>query len=427
MSGIGARLLGATRDERAALAWSFVYFFALLASYFVLRPMRDAVGTPYPLPQLFSITFVCMLVLVPAYGALVARYPRRAFLPLVYGVFIACLLVFYVLMRFDLGKAWRDVTFFVWVAVFNLYAVSVFWSFMSDIFDNTQARRLFGVIAAGGTSGTLVGSLFVIAFAKTLGVANLLLISAALLGVALVAITQLVPWARKQEQMRGWRSGEDAIGGSIFGGAVLISRSRFLVACCFLMFFGVAVGTLLYNAQQGYARIAIPDQAARSAYFGKIDFAINVLVLCVQLTLTRWILVKHGVGPMLVIPALMMIAGFSLLTASPVPILLTAVQVLTRAGNFSLIQPARESLFTRVDREARYKSKNFIDTVVYRATDVIVAFAYAGMTSVLGFTRGEIAWVGIGFAFCMLASVLWVVRLAKALPVDAHKSDEGRA
>jgi AAA family ATP:ADP antiporter len=427
MSGIGARLLGATRDERAALAWSFVYFFALLASYFVLRPMRDAVGTPYPLQYLFSITFVCMLVLVPAYGALVARYPRRAFLPVVYGAFIACLLVFYVLMRFDLGKAWRDVTFFVWVAVFNLYAVSVFWSFMSDIFDNAQARRLFGVIAAGGTTGTLLGSVFVIGFAKTLGVANLLLISAALLGVALIAITRLVPWAQRQEQVRGWRSGEDAIGGSIFGGALLISRSRFLVACCFMMFFGVAVGTLLYNAQQGYARMAIPDQAERSAYFGKIDFAINLLVLCVQLTLTRWILVKHGAGPMLVIPALMMIAGFSLLTASPMPLLLTAVQVLTRAGNFSLIQPGRESLFTRVDREARYKSKNFIDTVVYRATDVTIAFVYAGLTTMLGFTGKQIALVGIGFALCMLASVIWVVRLSKTLPPDAHEADEGRS
>jgi AAA family ATP:ADP antiporter len=419
------RFLGATRDEWPALAWSFIYFFSLLAGYFVLRPLRDALGTAHRLEWLFSGTFVVMLLMVPIYGALVSRLPRRRFLPIVYGFFIGCLLLFHVLLKLETGATIRSAAFFVWVAVFNLFAVSVFWSFMSDIFSAGQAKRFYGAIGAGGTIGAMVGSLLTLNLVEDLGVPNMLLVSAGLLAVSLVAIVRLVPWARAQEHRLGWRPGEDAIGGSIFGGARLIAGSRFLKAACVLMFFGVGVGTWIYNMQQGYARVAIPDAADRAQFFSRLDLAINFIVVLVQLTLTRFLLVRLGVGPMLLIPIAFVTFGFLALAANPIPALLATVQIGTRAGNFALLQPARESLFTRVDRESRYKSKNFIDTVVYRGGDVVFAWAFAFLAAAWGETTPLLAGLGIVLALAMGAGALWMIREQQRLPADAHGPQPG--
>jgi AAA family ATP:ADP antiporter len=414
--------LGASRHEWPALVWSFVYFFSLLAGYFVLRPLRDALGTAHRIEWLFSGTFVVMLLLVPVYGALVSRLPRRRFLPIVYGFFIACLLVFHVQLQVETGASLRSAAFFVWVAVFNLFAVSVFWSFMSDIFSTGQAKRFYGAIGAGGTSGAMVGSLLTINLVEHLGVPNMLLVSAALIGIALVAILRLVPWARAQEQRLGWQAGEDAIGGSVFGGARLILGSRFLQSACLMMFLGVAVGTWLYNMQQGYARVAIPDAADRAQFFSRLDLAINFIVIIVQLTLTRFLLVRYGVGPMLLVPVILVSMGFLALAANPIPALLAAVQIGTRAGHFALQQPARESLFTRVDRESRYKSKNFIDTVIYRGGDVSIAWIFSFVVAAVSGSKTILAGVGFALALAMIGAVIWVVREQRHLPAEGHAS-----
>jgi AAA family ATP:ADP antiporter len=415
-------LLGATRDELPALVWSFIYFFALLCGYYVLRPIRDALGSEYELRWLFMATFVSMLLATPLYGALVSRYPRRAFLPAIYTLFIACLLGFYVLLLTDTGGNLRGAAFFVWVAVFNLFAVSVFWSFMSDIFSTTQARRLYGTIAAGGTAGAMLGPTLTVVLVERLGVANMLLVSVACIGICLLAIIRLVPWARAQEAKLGWKRGEDAIGGSIIGGATLILRSRFLQAACLLMFFGVAVGTLLYNQQQAYAALTFPDRAQRAEFFGHIDQIINIVVLVTQLTITRVVMRRYGPAPLVLIPSVLVAVGFVLLTANPLPLILSAVQIATRAGEFALAKPARESFYTRVDRELRYKSKNFIDTVVYRGGDLTFAWVHDGLVR-LGLATAGIAGFGVAMAVAMGASAAWMVWLARGLPVDAHEHD----
>ncbi len=417
------RFLGATRAEWPALLWSFVYFFSLLAGYFVIRPLRDALGTGHRLEWLFSGTFVVMLLMVPVYGALVARLPRRKFLPIVYGFFIACLLVFHVQLQLETGATIRSAAFFIWVAVFNLFAVSVFWSFMSDIFSAGQAKRFYGAIGAGGTTGAMAGSLLTMNLVDALGVPNMLLISAGLLSVSFIAILNLVPWARAQESRLGWQPGEDAIGGSLFGGAKLILGSRFLQTACLLMFFGVGVGTWLYNLQQGYARIAIPDAAERAQFFSRLDLAINFIVVVIQLTLTRVLLVRYGVAPMLLFPVVFVAIGFVVLSANPLPALLATVQIGSRAGNFALFQPARESLFTRVDRESRYKSKNFIDTVVYRGGDVAFAWVFAFLSAAWAGSVPSLAAVGVGLALAMGASAIWMIREQRRLPSDAHGAD----
>ena len=426
---------------RAALAgspplwWSLLYFFSLLCGYYVLRPVRDAMGASgdvlavfpqawvdaaaargialqeFTLQVLFTGTFIAMVALQPVYGALVARFPRRVFLPVVYLVFIGCLLGFWWL--FDREVAGRGAAFFVWTAVFNLFAVSVFWSFMADVFDNAHAKQLYGYIGAGGTVGALVGPVLTRLLVERIGVGNLLLVSVGFLAVCLLCILRLRPWAMLRERLHGDASGEDAMGGSIIAGLRLVWREPLLRAMAMLMFFGVGVGTLLYNEQAAIARTAFATDAARTAYYANIDLAINTLCIVVQLLLTRWLLQRHGVGPALLLPAFAILLGFAILSASPLPLLVAAVQVATRAGEFALAKPGRETIYTRVDREWRYKCKAAIDTAVYRAGDLAFAWLHKGLAL---FGSRVVFVAGIGVA-AMLAVGAWrVVRAQRALP-----------
>ncbi|HEX5693435.1 MAG TPA: MFS transporter [Arenimonas sp.] len=394
-------LRGALR-EFPALLWSFLYFFFLLTGYYVLRPVRDAMGAAndasavfpvamvewfalrgvslgdYQLQLLFTATFLSMLALQPVYGALVARFPRRLFLPVVYLAFIACLLAFR--FAFEAGMPGRGGLFFVFVAVFNLFAVSVFWSFMADIYTDPQAKRLYGFIAAGGTLGGLLGPEITSRLVGQLGVGNMLLVSAGFLGLCLACILRLAPWARAREQAAGLRSGEEAMGGRVLDGLRRIATDPLLRAFAILMFFGVGVGTLLYNEQNAIVRaMTLGNPAAAeeaTAFFSTLDKWVNWLVLLLQVLVTRAVLVRWGVAPLLIGPALAILAGFCVLWASPLPMLVAVVQVGTRASEFALAKPARETIYTRVDREARYKSKAAIDTVVYRGGDLTFAWLY---------------------------------------------------
>jgi AAA family ATP:ADP antiporter len=393
------------------LWWSALYFFALLTGYYVLRPVRDAMGATseiaavfptgaiewfaqrgvalgeFTLQVLFTITFLAMLLLQPFYGALVSRFPRRVFLPVVYLFFIACLFGFY--FAFDSGVSGRGALFFVWIAVFNLFAVTVFWSFMADVFDDAQAKQVYGYIGAAGTIGAIFGPGITRLLVERIGIANLLLISAGLLGVCLLCIVRLRHWARLREKNRGEIDQERAIGGSMLAGLRLVFREPALRAFAMLMFFGVGVGTLLYNEQAAIARLHYPDNDARTAYYAGIDLAVNLLTLFVQVLLTRQLLARFGVAVVLMVPVYAVLLGFALLTASPLPLLVAIVQVMTRAGEFSIGKPARETIYTRVAREWRYKAKAVIDTVIYRAGDLSFvwlhkALAAGGSTLVFG-------------------------------------------
>lgn len=427
---------------RAALAespplwWSMLYFFSLLTGYYVLRPVRDAMGASsdalavfpqawvswaaaqgfdigdFTLQLLFTATFLCMLVLQPLYGALVARWPRRVFLPVVYIAFIACLALFY--MAFVRGWSGRGVVFFVWISVFNLFAVSVFWSFMADVFDDAHAKQVYGYIGAGGTIGALVGPGITQLLAERLGVANLMLVSIAFLGISLFCIYKLRPWAVKRERARGEESGEKAMGGSALSGLRLVWNEPLLRAMALLMFFGVMLGTLLYNAQQAIVRQAFgADTEGAVKFFGRIDLAINLFAITVQLFVTRWLLRRFGVGPALLVPGFAVLIGFCALTASPFPMLVAVVQVMTRGGEFALGKPGRETIYTRVPREWRYKAKAFIDTFVYRTSDVTTAWLYKWLA---GFGSQIVFLVGTGAAVVFMFSAWRVVKLQRTLP-----------
>jgi AAA family ATP:ADP antiporter len=393
------RLRTAMRDF-PPLLWSFLYFFFLLTGYYLLRPVRDAMGATadvaavfppsmiawfaerkvalgdFTLQVLFTGTFICMVVLQPVYGWLVSRFPRRVFLPLVYVTFIACLGGFYVAFVEEIPG--RGALFFIFAAVFNLFAVSVFWSFMADIFSNVEAKRVYGYIGAGGTFGGLTGPWLTRTFVVELGVADMMLLSMLCLVLCVVCILRLAEWAKLAEPTRG-RSDDAAMGGGVMEGLRLIARDPLLRALTMLMFFGVGVGTLLYNQQREIAQLLAQD-TFRTQFYSNLDLYINLLTLLIQVFLTRRVLTGYGVGPALLIPSLAVLAGFAILSASPLPVLVAVVQIVTRAGEFSLGKPARETIYTRVDRQSRYKAKAAIDTVIYRGSDLTFAWAHKGLS-----------------------------------------------
>ena len=280
------RFRSALRDS-PPLWWSLLYFFSLLSGYYVLRPVRDAMGASgdvlavfppwlvdwservgfalgdYTLQILFTGTFISMVLLQPVYGALVSRFPRRIFLPAVYLVFIACLLFFF--WAFNHEVPGRGAAFFIWIAVFNLFAVSVFWSFMADVFSNENAKKVYGYIGAGGTIGALLGPVITRSLVQRIGVGDLLLVSVAFLSLCLLCILMLRPWAVRRESELGEASGEQAMGGSVWAGLKLVWKIPLLRALAMLMFFGVGVGTLLYNEQAAIARQFFAEDTARTA------------------------------------------------------------------------------------------------------------------------------------------------------------------
>lgn len=419
-------ILGADAEERGALAWSFLCFFSLLLGYYILRSVREAMiaadGT-HLIPAVFTSVFICMLALMPVYGAIVSRFPRRRFLPVVYGVVIVSLVGFSLAFSSNAPQAWITLAFAIFLSVINLFTDSVFWSFMSDIFVTAQARRFYGVIAAGGTAGAIAGPLITRVIVGRVGVPNLLLLSACFYGLCLVCILKLVPWARRQEAKRNRQDGEKPIGGTLLAGFRLVVSKPLLFALVLFMFFGVSIGTLLYNEQAGVVGAMHLDSASRTEYFAGIDLGVNLLALSVQLLLTRALLTRFGVGPLLLIPAILMIGGLGSLVVWFSAGLLAAVQILTRGLSFSLIKPARESLFTLVDRESRYKAKNFIDTVVYRGADVVTSWGYAALAGIgLGLPALAGVWVGVAIIFG--AVVLWVIRLQHRILANPSSATE---
>ena len=437
---------------RAALSaspplwWAMLYFFSLLCGYYVLRPVRDAMGASsdaaavfprglialgerwgievgdFTLQLLFTGTFVAMVLLQPLYGALVSRFPRRVFLPAVYLLFIACLLGFW--WAFDSGIAGRGAMFFIWVAVFNLFAVTVFWSFMADVFDNAHAKQVYGYIGAGGTIGALVGPAITRFLVEPVGVANLLLVSAGFLAVCLFCIMRLRPWALARERAHGGSHDGRAMGGSVLAGLRLVWQRPLLRALALLMFFGVGVGTMLYNEQAAIVRAAFDTAEERTAFYSSLDWAINGFTIAVQLLLTRFLLQRYGIAPLLLLPALAIVLGFAALAASPLPMLVALVQIVTRASEFSLAKPARETLYTRVDREERYKAKAVIDTAVYRGGDLTFVWVHKALAA-MGSSMVFLA--GLGIALGMAFGAWRVVRAERTLPEEPAAGADPRA
>ncbi len=371
--GLG-RLVAVRPDEVRALLWSFAYFFCLLAGYYVLRPLRDEMGIAggvRNLHWLFTATFLVMLAAVPIFGAVVARLPRRRFIPLVYHFFVANLVIFWLLFMLDAGRIYLARTFFVWISVFNLFAVSVFWSFMADLFRSEQGKRLFGFIAAGGSAGALAGPAITVMLAQTLGPIHLLLVAAGLLEAAVLCAGRLELAARERQapNQPAQPATEATVGGNPLAGFMLIARSPYLASIALWVALLSLAGTFLYFQQANIVAEASDDPAVRTRIFATIDLAVGMLTLLIQSVVTGRLISRFGVGPAIACLPLTFAIGFTVLALSPVLAAVVAFQAAQRTVNFALSNPAREVLFTAVGREEKYKAKYVIDGVAFRGAD----------------------------------------------------------
>ena len=450
--------------EVRALFWSFGYFFCLLCSYYILRPLRDEMGIAggvRNLQWLFTGSFVAMLLAVPLFGAIVARLPRRRFVPLAYRFFMVNILIFFLLLSLDIATVQVARAFFIWVSLFNLFVVSVFWSLMADLFRSGQARRLFGFIAAGGTAGALLGPALTAGLAVPLGPVNLLLISVVFLEIAVQCAKRLLhaapaiqavevpggagahsdhpppqpspargegnqsPRTISPPPPRRGRVGvgvagqaDETIGGGVFAGITAVLRSPYLLGICLYILLYTTTSTFLYFQQAHIVAGAFDDPAERTRVFALIDLCVGLLTLLIQCFLTGRIMPRLGVGPTLGFLPLLTLLGFAALAIAPGLVALVSFQATRRAANFAISRPAREVLFTVIGPEQKYKAKNFIDTAVYRGGDAVSGWAFAGLSG-LGLGLSAIALVTLPIAALWLALSLHLGRRQEHLAVQA--------
>ena len=393
-----ARVVAVRPQEVRALLWSFAYFFCLLAGYYVLRPVRDEMGLASGiknLPWLFTATFFVMLAVVPVYGALVARLSRQRFIPLVYHFFVVNIVIFWVLLTQGIALTTTAQVFFVWISVFNLFAVSVFWSFMADLYNAEQGKRLFGFIAAGGSAGVLLGPTLSATLAVPLGRANLLLIAAVLLECAVFCVKRLEVAAAFKGNSTAAPSGAapaaaQELGGSWLAGVLMILRSPYLAGIALWVALLSLAGTFLYFQQANIVAALTDDPNKRTAIFAQIDLAVGLLTIVVQFLATGKLIKRFGAGPATAFLPFVFALGFVALWATPMLWVVIAFQAVQRAANFALANPARETLFTVVERAEKYKAKNVIDNVVFRGSDALFGWLFSALRGI-GLELGSIS------------------------------------
>jgi len=383
------RLVRVEHGEWPRLAIAFCYFFFLLGGYFMLRPIRGTVAANNSeiLHLLYTGTFLTMLAIVPAFGFLVSRFRRGQFIPAIYLFFLFNLVLFIMGFRDDDTPLWMQRTFYIWLSVFNLFVVSIFWSFMADIFKPGQAQRLFGFIMAGGSMGAIAGSWITTVLVLEFGSRKMMMAAAVCLLIATVLAIILGRYTRRQHKDRPTA----VIGGSIWEGAVHVFRSDYLLYACLLMLLHNLTSTFLYN---GLA-VLVSDQIAgfdeRTHFFGIIDLVVQVIAFVFQFLVTSRLVTSLGMSKTLLMVPMMLAGGFIILGSAMGLVLFAAIQVAQRSLNYGVLGPAKEMLFTVVDRETKYKSKNFIDTAVYRGSDVTASWIFKGLTSA-GLSLSQITW-----------------------------------
>jgi AAA family ATP:ADP antiporter len=371
-----ARAAGVEPHERARVAWSFGLFFCVFASWYVLRPVRDAMGTigdTASLPRLFLVTLGVTLALTPVASALASRVPRRRFVAIAYRVLAATLIAFFVLLRGSAPDALAARAFFVWASVLNLFAIALAWAFMADVFSRGEGVRLFALIGGGGTLGAIAGSLATAALVGRAGTAPMLLHAALLLEGAVACALRTARCA--------WRApGEDAAcsgGGTVRWLRDAVASPFFLAVCAYLVLF-TFTSTFLYLEQARIVKASLPDTAARAALFARMDLAVNALTLALQLFVVGRALRAVGIATALAVLPAMTFGCFAALRVAPVLGVLVVCQVARRTLDFAVTKPAREVLFTVVRPEDKYKAKSFIDTFVYRSGDALAAASFDG-------------------------------------------------
>jgi AAA family ATP:ADP antiporter len=405
----------ATALERQAALWSFAYFFTLLASYYVLRPIRDQAaiaGGLRAIPWTVTAIFLTLLVAQPLYGALVARLPRARFIPIVYHFFAFDLLAFWLALTLGVGTVAVARIFFIWVGVFNLFAVAVFWSFMADLFTSEQGKRLFGFIGAGGTAGGLLGPTITIALSVPLGPTNLLLVATFFLELAVFCVYRLERTTRTQD---GPQPETRQLGGSAFAAIPELIRSPYLIGVAGWVSLLSFCATILYLEQAHIVAALVHGAGAQTRVFASIDLAVGVLTLATQTFVTASLLKRISTGAAAAALPAVYVVGFAVLAMVPSLAVVMVTQIVQRWAHFAIANPARQIFYVVLGREEKYKAKNLIDVVVYRGSDAAYTWVYDSL-QILGLKLG-------GIALCAApVAALWLV-----LSMVLGRTQESRA
>jgi ATP:ADP antiporter, AAA family len=421
-------------NEWGAMWLAFAFNFVVLAGYYVLRPIRDEIGATSGvenLPWMYTFTLFGMIVANALFAAIVARMSRRRFIPIAYRFAIANLFLFFLLMRtVPSDKQWfLSRAFFVWVSVFNLFATTLFWAFMTDLFTSEQGKRLFGFIAVGGSLGGIVGPLVPTLLVNRLSTGVFLLISAAMFEMAAQCVRFFPSDFQREAALQGPagagqrpdQEAEKPLGGNIWDSVTHICRSPYLFGLVAFIFIYTLTNTWAYFQQADLTQHQLTTKAARTAFFGKMDFSVNTITVLIQLCLTSRLLKWLGVGLTLTLMPMLSLCGFLAIGFAPVLMVLAVFQVVRRATGFALLRPAREILFTVLQREDKYKAKSFIDTFGYRAGDQVGAWSYKGLHE-LGLNISITSFIAVPLVAGWCALSLWLGK--KQQTMARHREQE---
>jgi AAA family ATP:ADP antiporter len=413
-----ARLIRAVSKVEAhefkSTAASFLLVLILMAAYYILRPVRDAMASDWTdaeVSLLWTINFFFSFAVVAIYGLSVSRISLKNLVPAVYGFFATTFIAFYLASLFIEDAVFIDKAFYIWVSVFSLFPISVFWSFMADIHTREQSRRLFGIITTGASVGAMMGPSIPLLFSD-LGTYNLILVASAVLIVTLPIIFYLQRIKRHDEPHAAQSQQLPALGGQLLAGFKLFLQNRFLLGIGLFLFLYTGIGSFVYlelkNLMAEFSRVE------RTEIWAFMDLATNTLTIVTGLFITSRLTTRFGLGWTLALLPLVVMGG--LLSVAMVPLLsiVVGLQIFRRAGNYGITRPAREMLFTHVDQETRFKAKPVIDVVVYRGGDVFWGWGFAGLTQVLGLGMAAVAAIGAGIAAVWALVGLYLGRRAEA-------------
>ena len=387
-------------EVKAALS-SFLFVVILMSAYYILRPVRDAMASDWTdaeVSWLWTLNFFISTAVVAVYGIAVSRVRLQLLVPAMYGIFALTFVVFYVLASTSGDRTLIDKSFYVWVSVFSLFHISVFWSFMSDLFNKEQAGRLFSIIAVGASVGGLIGPTIPSFFSESLGTDNLMLIASVMLLIPIPIIFYLQ--SLKSSDLRNedlyLRKPNATIGGNPFSGFKMFFANPYLLAIGLFIFLYTGVSSFVYFELKNL--LSELSRVERTAVWAKMDLAVNILSITTGLFATGRIVGKFGMPVTIALVPVLICVGLLILAISPFLAAVVTLQIVRRAGNYAVTRPAREMLFTRVDRETRFKAKPVIDIVAYRGGDMLMAWLFTGLTQGLGLGLAAVAMVGAGIA-----------------------------
>jgi AAA family ATP:ADP antiporter len=421
------RTFAVRENETSLVILSATLFYTLMTGYNILKPIRDTMGLAggvRDLENLFLFTLGAMALLTPAFGYLVRRFRREKFIPLAYRFFSLNLLGFFLVLRVaDEGSLLMvGRVFYVWVSVFNLFVLSLFWAFMADGFGFSRSRRVFGIIAIGGTLGSMLGNGVTRLFVGLVGEAYLILVAILFLEGSVWLVKYLSPRFRTagfHDEGVHDRPVAKTDGGGPLAGVSLMFRSSFLGGIGAYIFMYTFIGTLLYFLRSDVVATLIPVRDDRTTMFADIYFWTNTLTLFGQLFVTGRFLNRFGTTVVLVALPLFVAFGATLLGTTPILGVLIVFEVTRRAGNYAFVKPARETLFTLVDRNVRYKTKNFIDTFVYRGGDALGAICFK-LLGIIGVGVVGTALITVPLSLVWAGVGLYLGRRQKELAAENH-------